>query len=108
MPQVVACSQCHGQFMAADHVSGTIAACPNCGAASAIPHAAPLVASPAPAALGAPYMPAPSGGTGTRINDLINKLPTDRRGRERTIGMGIVIAAGALWLLVILPSLPFL
>jgi hypothetical protein len=115
MPQVVACLRCRQQFMAEDRLAGTTVACPSCGVALAIPAAlAPVVqaaAVPYPAApvrrLNTPGSAAGSS-IGPIIDSLAKYLPPEFRRRDRAIGLAAVVVAVALWLLLVLPSVPFL
>jgi hypothetical protein len=108
MPQVVACGQCRQQFLAEDHLAGTVVACPSCGAALAIGLPAAVSHLPAPPALAASRQPVPRSAPRAWLSDLAGMLPADPRGRDRTVGMAVVAVACVLWLVAVAPSLPFL
>ena len=111
MPQVVACQQCRQQFLAEDHLAGTVVPCPGCGMALAIGQPSARSASAMPAPLGSRPAASPAAAKGAWrgwLNDFVNLLPADPRGRDRTIGKAVIAVACAIWLISVLPSLPFL
>jgi hypothetical protein len=114
MPQVVACLRCRQQFMAEDRLAGTSVACPSCGVPLAIPAAVavvvPATAPPSyPTAVAPNRRPTSAGSAiGQMIDILAKHLPPDFRRRDRAIGLALVVFACSLWLLLCLPSVPFL